>query len=148
MNRTIKQIFFYSHKPEVVWEYLTNTELISQWLMPNDFVPVVGHDFTFRIRPIPEFEFDGIIYCKVLEIVPLKKLVYSWKGGPGNGTTNLDSIVTWTLVSKENGTELLLVHTGLMENVSIYEAMNKGWQANIEQINTLINESINGTTNS
>src|SRR5579871_6973181 len=118
MTRTIKHSFFYSHSPETVWEYLTKTELIAQWLMPNDFLPVVGYEFRFTIKPIPEFEFDGIIYCKVLEIVPLKKLVYTWKGGPGDGTTNLDSVVTWTLVEKNNGTELLLEHTGIMENLS------------------------------
>ena len=141
MTRTIKHSFFYSHSPETVWEYLTKTELIAQWLMPNDFLPVVGYEFRFTIKPIPEFEFDGIIYCKVLEIVPLKKLVYTWKGGPGDGTINLDSVVTWILVAKENGTELLLEHTGLMENISIYNAMNKGWQENIAKINELIKTS-------
>lgn len=110
MNRSIKHTFFYSHKPETVWEYLTKAELMSQWLMPNDFLPIVGHDFKFTIKPLPELEFDGIVYCKVLEIVPFKKLSYSWKGGPGNGKINLDSIVTWTLVAKENGTELFLDH--------------------------------------
>ncbi len=141
MNRSIKHTFFYSHKPETVWEYLTKAELMSQWLMPNDFLPIVGHDFKFTIKPLPELEFDGIVYCKVLEIVPFKKLSYSWKGGPGNGKINLDSIVTWTLVAKENGTELFLDHTGLMENVSIYKAMDAGWLANIKKIDDLINAS-------
>src|ERR1022692_1062365 len=139
MNRTIKHSFFYPHTPETVWEYLTNSELISQWLMPNDFQPIVGHDFTFRIKPIPEFDFDGIIYCKVLEIIPFKKLSYSWKGGPGNGKINLDSVVVWTLAPKDNGTEVLLEHSGLMENVNIYNAMTKGWLENMTKIEGLIN---------
>jgi len=138
---------FYSHGPEAVWEYLTNSELISQWLMPNDFEPVVGHEFTFKTRPIPNFEFDGIIYCKVLEIVPLKKLVYSWKGGPGDGRINLDSVVTFTLTSKSDGTELLLEHSGLMENINIYTAMSDGWLKNIRKIDDLINSAKYGTTN-
>jgi len=147
MNRTIKHSFFYSHTPEVVWEYLTNAELISQWLMPNDFQPIVGHDFTFRIKPIPEFEFDGILYCKVLEMILYEKLSYSWKGGPGNGKINLDSVVVWTLTEKDNGTELLLVHSGLMENISIYNAMTKGWIENMTKIAELINAAEHGTTN-
>ncbi|MBS1935760.1 MAG: SRPBCC domain-containing protein [Bacteroidetes bacterium] len=146
MTRTIKHSFFYSHSAEIVWEYLTNSELMAQWLMPNDFMPEVGHEFRFTIKPIPEFEFDGIIYCKVMEIVPYKKLVYSWKGGPGDGSINLDSVVTWTLVTKENGTELLLEHSGLMKNISIYEAMNKGWKENIAKIDELINKSTHGAT--
>src|SRR5579863_7455553 len=119
MNRTIKHNLFYSHTPEIVWEYLTNSALISQWLMPNDFQPIVGHDFTFRTKPIPLFEFDGIVYCKVLEIIPYKTLSYSWKGGPGNGKINLDSIVVWKLSPKDGGTEVLLEHSGLMEHVNI-----------------------------
>jgi uncharacterized protein YndB with AHSA1/START domain len=146
MNRTIKHTFHYSHKPDVVWEYLTNAELISQWLMPNDFQPIVGHDFTFRIKPIPEFDFDGIIYCKVLELIPLKKLVYSWKGGPGDGKINLDSVVTWKLVEKGDETELFLEHSGLMENINIYNAMNAGWLKNGNKIAELINDATHGTT--
>src|SRR5215471_5057272 len=147
MTRTIKHSIFYSHGPEMVWEYLTKSELISQWLMPNDFQPRVGHEFTFKTRPLPSFEFDGIVYCKVLEIVPLKKLVYSWKGGPGGGKINLDSIVTFTLMAKSDGTELLLEHSGLMENVNIYTAMSDGWLKNIRKIDELINATKYGTTN-
>ncbi len=146
MTRTIKHSFFYAHAPEVVWEYLTKPELIAQWLMENDFEPSIGHAFTFKTRPLPDFDFDGIVYCKVLEIVPLKKLSYSWKGGPGNGKTNLDSVVSWTLVAKDNGTELLLEHSGLVENVNIYTTMDQGWLKNITKINELINTSGYGTT--
>jgi uncharacterized protein YndB with AHSA1/START domain len=146
MNRTIKHNLFYSHTPEIVWEYLTNSALISQWLMPNDFQPIVGHDFTFRTKPIPLFEFDGIVYCKVLEIIPYKTLSYSWKGGPGNGKINLDSIVVWKLSPKDGGTEVLLEHSGLMEHVNIYNAMTKGWLDNMHKIVTLINARTHGTT--
>jgi uncharacterized protein YndB with AHSA1/START domain len=146
MISTIKHTFFYSHSPEVVWEYLTKSELIAQWLMENDFQPVVGQDFTFKTKPLPNFDFDGIVYCKVLEIIPFKKLSYSWKGGPGNGKINLDSVVSWTLVAKEKGTELFLEHSGLMENISIYTAMNEGWFKNIQKINELINAAKHGAT--
>jgi len=146
MTRTIKHRLFYQHSPSEVWEYLTNSELMAQWLMPNNFLPKLGHDFTFNIKPIPSFDFDGIIYCKVLELSPYKKLAYSWKGGPGDGSTNLDSVVTWTLHEKDNGTELLVEHSGLMENINIYNAMNEGWISNMKKMNDLINLSKNVTT--
>jgi uncharacterized protein YndB with AHSA1/START domain len=148
MNRTIKQSIFYSHAPELVWDYLTKAELMAEWLMPNDFQPVVGHEFKFTIKPIPAFEFDGNIYCKVLEIIPFKKLSYSWKGGPGDGSVNMDTVVNWTLRKKDNGTELMIEHSGLMENVSIYEAMTEGWLKNIKKIEELINTALHGTTHS
>ena len=106
MRKEIKHKWFYSHSPEKVWDYLTKSELMEQWLIKNDFLPVIGHDFQFRSQPIPSINFDGIVYCKVLEMVPFKKLTYSWKSGRGNGKITVDSIVEWTLLQKDNGTDL------------------------------------------
>lgn len=61
--------------------------------MPKNLKAVVGHEFESRTNLIPSLELNGIFYCKILEIVPLKKLSYSWKGGPGNGITTLDKVV-------------------------------------------------------
>jgi len=40
MTKIIKHQFSYAHPKETVWEYLTNSELMAQWLMKNDFQPV------------------------------------------------------------------------------------------------------------
>src|SRR5450755_5148237 len=116
MNKEIKHVWFFSHPPEVIWEFLTSSELLGQWLMKNDFKPIVGQKFMFRSGPYPALEFDGNIYCEVLEVLPLQKLSYSWKYGPAQGVTIVDSIVVWTLMSKDGGTELILEHTGLKED--------------------------------
>ncbi|MBN9384107.1 MAG: SRPBCC domain-containing protein [Chitinophagaceae bacterium] len=148
MTKSIQHTVFFPHNPEVVWEYLTTAELIAQWLMPNDFLPIVGHDFQFRSKPKKEIGFDGINYCKVLEVVPHKRLSYSWKTGPGNGEITLDSIVVWTLIPKDNGTELSLVHSGFkeIENSAIFPLMNEGWLSHIKRIDNLINVSKHGAT--
>jgi uncharacterized protein YndB with AHSA1/START domain len=139
MSSSIKHRFFFPHQPEVVWEYLTRADLMAQWLMENDFQAIVGLDFQFRTRPMPNFDFDGIVYCKVLEVVPFTRLTYSWKGGPGNGLINLDSIVYWTLHAKGNGTELELEHSGFKEaNFTMYSIMNDGWFKNVNKIFDLI----------
>jgi uncharacterized protein YndB with AHSA1/START domain len=141
MQTEIKHKWFYPNAPEDVWEYLTNAELIAEWLMPNDFQPIVGHKFQFYWRPVPEIDFDGNTYCTVLEIVPNKMLSYSWQCGPGNGKITLDTVVTWTLTVKENGTELLLHQTGFKEkeNLAIYSAMYEGWLKHIKEIDEQIN---------
>ena len=141
MAKSIQHKFFFSQTPEVVWDYLTKPELIEQWLMKNDFLPIVGHDFRFTTRPLPNYDFDGIVYCKVLEIIPFKKLLYSWKGGPGDGVITLDSIVVWTLQIKDNGTELSLDHSGFkeLENDFMYSIMSDGWLKNIQKIALQIN---------
>ena len=95
---------------------------------------------------MPGFNFDGIVYCKVLAVDPFKKLSYSWKGGPGDGRTTLDSIVEWKLQPKDNGTELLLEHSGFMEDVNIYSLMNEGWLKNMKKITELINTAKHGST--
>lgn len=149
MAKSIRNQYFFPHPPEVVWEYLTNAELMGLWLMKNDFQPIVGHDFQFRTKPIPSLNYDGIFYCKVLEIVPLRKLSYSWKGGPGEGKVTLDTVVVWKLEPNDKGTELFLEHSGFseVENLAVYAGMTDGWLKNIGKIADLINAAKNGTTN-
>ena len=130
MQRDIRQVNFYPHPPAKVWEMLTDAALLSQWLMKNDISPVVGHKFNFFTKPLPIFGFDGIVYCEVTEVVPMKRLSYTWKGGDGSkGTVSLDTVVTWTLTPRDNGTELVLEHIGFrgMKNLIPYMAMKSGW---------------------
>ncbi len=141
MKKTIKHRFSFSQAPEEVWEYMTRPELMEQWLMKNNFQPVPGADFQFTIAPIPSLDFDGIVYCKVLEIVPFERLSYSWKCGPGNGEINLDTIVEWRLEPAGKGTELILEHSGFAEkeNLAFYNGMNDGWLKNIQKIAARLN---------
>ncbi len=139
MKNNITHTIRYDHSAEAVWDYLTKSELLAQWLMPNDFKPVQGHEFTFRVNPMPAYQFDGIVYCRVLELEPCKKLVYSWKGGPEKGKINLDTIVEWTLSEKDGGTEVLLKHTGFRdENLSIMGIMDTGWLKNMKEVDALL----------
>jgi uncharacterized protein YndB with AHSA1/START domain len=36
------------YPPEKIWRTLTQPNLIEEWLMKNDFKPVVGHHFNLR----------------------------------------------------------------------------------------------------
>ncbi|MBV7529866.1 SRPBCC domain-containing protein [Chitinophaga sp. sic0106] len=139
---SIRHTYFYQQAPAAVWAYLTEAELLAQWLMPNDFRPEIGHEFTFRTRPMPAFDFDGIVYCKVLELQPYKRLSYSWKGGPRPGEITLDTLVEWELHEKDNGTELRLNHSGFQDrNTMIFGIMDGGWLKNMGEIATLLNKA-------
>jgi len=148
MKRSIKHQFSFSHPPEKVWDYLTKPELMEQWLMKNDFQPIVGFDFRFRTNPIPSLDFDGIFYCKVLEVIPFKKLSYSWKSGPGEGEITLDSVVEWRLEPKGKGTELFLEHSGFSktENLNFYNGLTDGWLKNMQKIADRLNAVQHDTT--
>lgn len=140
MTRSIKHQFFFPHPPEMVWEYLTRPELMELWLMKNNFQPILGNDFQFRTNPIPSLDFDGIFYCRVLEIVPFRKLSYSWKSGPGEGKITLDSVVVWNLQQAGKGTELYLEHSGFEkeENLDFYRGLTDGWLEKIHNIANLL----------
>ena len=123
------------HSPEKVWTALTTAELIGRWLMPNDFEPVVGKCFTFTTRPIGDW--DGVVDCEVLEVVPPRRLVYSWCGG--GAASRLDSTVTWTLQPEGQGTRLRMLHAGFRspQNDFAYGAMSSGWQRIVGKINEI-----------
>jgi uncharacterized protein YndB with AHSA1/START domain len=139
------------HAPAVLWKTLASGELISRWLMPNDFEPVVGRRFTFKTKPMGGW--DGVVHCEVLEMIPNERLVYSWKGGsddnPGYGSS-LDSVVTWTLTPVEGGTRLRLVHSGFRSpgNDFAYDAMSGGWAKVAQSIGTLAAELEGGSASS
>jgi uncharacterized protein YndB with AHSA1/START domain len=141
MERSIKHQYFFAHSPEKVWQYLTNSDLMELWLMKNNFQPVVGTDFEFRIAPMASLDFDGIFYCTVLEIEPFNKLSYSWKAGPGEGKITLDSVVIWKLEPTADGTNVFLEHNGFAkeENLGFFDGFNHGWLEKFEKIANLIN---------
>ncbi|WP_316793932.1 SRPBCC domain-containing protein [Pedobacter frigoris] len=149
MAKLIKHQYFFAHPVETVWEYLTNSELMAQWLMKNDFQPIIGHEFQFRTGAKANLNFDGIFHCKVLDIEPLKKLVYSWNCGPGGGEINLESVVTWQLEVRENGTEVFLEHRGFNqeENLEMYHALLHGWLEKFQNIDKLLKAADHGRTN-
>jgi len=132
------------HAPEVVWTALTTADLIGRWLMPNDFAPVVGKTFTFRTKPMGGW--DGVVHCEVLEVVPNRKLTYSWKGGSDDNPkygSKLDTVVTWTLTPVAGGTRLRLVHAGFRSpgNDFAFDAMSPGWGRVLAGIARVIGEA-------
>src|SRR5947208_4234669 len=84
------------HPPEKVWRALTTSNLIAEWLMQNDFEPVVGHRFNFRAAPIPNM-WNGVTDCEVLVVEKPVRLVYSWNASGDEAKDGLKSTVTWTL---------------------------------------------------
>jgi uncharacterized protein YndB with AHSA1/START domain len=118
------------YPPEKIWRALTQGSLIREWLMDNDFQPVVGHSFQFRSTPVPNW--NGIIDSQVLVVEPNKKLSYSW------GSLGLESVVTWTLTPTGTGTHLRMEHSGFgSDQDAAYKGANYGWQkfiGNLERV--------------
>src|SRR5271154_4586622 len=93
------------HSPEKIWRALTEGPLIKEWLMDNDFQPVVGHRFQFRSKPVPNW--NGVIDSEVKVVdEPNKKLSYSWDA------LGLGTVVEWTLIPTEGGTLVRMEQSG------------------------------------
>ena len=109
------------HPLEKVWRALTHGALIKEWLMDNDFQPVVGHRFKFRSTPVPNW--DGVIDGEVLVVEPNKKVSYSWT------SMGLESVVVWTLDATEGGTLVRMEQSGFRpDQEANYKGANYGWQ--------------------
>ncbi|MDC7694340.1 SRPBCC domain-containing protein [Asticcacaulis sp. DXS10W] len=134
----------FPHEAGVIWEALTSGELMARWMMPaTGFQAVVGNRFTFKTTPAGEW--DGTIQCQILEIVPLARFTYSWKGGDERNTgygSKLDTIVTWTLSAGEGGTRVRLVHSGfsLPKNEVALKNMGDGWKKVLPRLSATASE--------
>jgi uncharacterized protein YndB with AHSA1/START domain len=124
MKRDLEFEAVYPFPPERVWKALTDRASIAQWLMENDFEPVVGHKFRFRAKPQPGW--DGTVDCEVIEVDPPRALAYTWKNA-GNG---IDTVVRYTLEAVPEGTRLRLRHTGFrgMRAVMVSFILGSGWK--------------------
>jgi len=134
----------FPHAPETIWKALTTGDLIGRWLMaPKGFEPMVGNRFTFQTTPAGEW--DGVIHCQVLEVVPGERFVYGWQGGHqsnhGYGAP-LDTVVTWTLTRVDNGTRVRLTHAGfvLPKNDTAYRNMSEGWKKVVRNLDDVAGE--------
>jgi uncharacterized protein YndB with AHSA1/START domain len=131
----------FPHAAATVWKALTSAQLIGRWLMPpTGFEAVEGNAFTFQTTPGGNW--DGVIHCRVLEVVPNKRLVYAWKGGDARNTgygAPLDTVVTWSLTAVEAGTRIRLIHAGfvLPRNESAYTVMSGGWKKVVRQLDEI-----------
>jgi len=89
--------------------------------MKNDFQPVVGHRFSFRATPVPNW--NGVVDCEVLVVEPNSRLSYSW------GSMGMESVVAWTLTPTKDGTHVRMEQSGFRsEEDANYKGARYGWQ--------------------
>jgi uncharacterized protein YndB with AHSA1/START domain len=122
--------------PEKIWRALTQPHLIEEWLMKNDFKPVVGHQFSLR------GDWGGVLDCEVLAIEPHKTLAYTWNFVHDDAAYDLRSVVTFTLTPTGRGTHLRMEQSGFRpDQKQAYGGAGSGWQqffAKLEQVLALI----------
>jgi uncharacterized protein YndB with AHSA1/START domain len=111
-----------------VWEALTDVDEMRQWYFDlKEFKPERGFEFEFSV------EHQGMTYhhlCKVTEVIPQKKLAYTWryKGEPG------DSLVTFELFAEGDRTRLKLTHEGIETFPKTAASARKNFEAGWTEI--------------
>lgn len=112
-----------------VWNALTDSDTLSQWVMENNFKPVVGHKCQFR-NP----QWNLVVDAEVLVVDEPHKLSYTWVGGP------IDTIVTWTLKEEDGITHLHLEHSGFDKEDQAFNGAKYGWANMVEELKKVLEE--------
>ncbi|MDP3800748.1 SRPBCC domain-containing protein [Brevundimonas sp.] len=118
--------------PEKLWRALTQPHLMEEWLMKNDFRPVVGHGFKLS------GDWGGVLDCEVLTVEPEKTLSYTWDYAHDDPAYAMKSVVTFTLTPTDAGTHLRVEQAGFRpDQKQAFGGANAGWRqflANLEQL--------------
>ena len=94
--------------PERVWRAITDKEEMRKWYFDlKEFKPEIGFEFRFLAGESEENQYLHI--CKITEVIPEKKLSYSWRYDGYDGI----SYVTFELFKEAGKTRLKLTHKGL-----------------------------------
>ncbi|MBI3914057.1 MAG: SRPBCC domain-containing protein [Chloroflexi bacterium] len=114
MELAIRQKYNIKASPADVWRALTDPKEIQEWSGATAyFVPIAGARYTL---------WNGTIGGKIVEAVPEKKLVQTWK--PEDWTRE-DSVVTFTLTWGKGATRVDLLHENVEE--SDFDGTTEGW---------------------
>jgi len=98
----------YQAPTSLVWEAITNKDEMKLWYFDlPEFKPLVGCEFQFMGGPAEDRQYKHI--CQVTEVIPNKKLAYSWRYDGYQGNT----LVTFELFDEGDQTKLKLTHEGL-----------------------------------
>jgi uncharacterized protein YndB with AHSA1/START domain len=110
----IQQTYLIDASPQEVWRALTNPQIIEKWSGASAvFKPVIGADYSL---------WDGTIVGGILDVVPNKMLVQTWK--PTDWTID-NSVVTFTLTKVGDKTQVDLLHENVEE--FDYKGTTEGW---------------------
>src|SRR4030095_4259381 len=126
-----------------VWSALTDVDQMREWYFDlKEFKPEIGFEFEFVVGH-EDNSYHHL--CKVTEVVPQKKIAYTWCYAGEEG----DSLVTFELFPEGDKTRLVLTHEGLetFPKLPAYARTNfeKGWT---EIIGSSLKQYVEGTKTS
>jgi|ERR1700730_9229084 len=124
LSVVVEREFLYP--PEKVWRALSQPHLIEEWLIKNDFKPVVDHRFNLRAD-------WGAVDCQVLTVKPSEVLAYTW------AAYGVETVVTWTLTPTGTGTILRMEQSGFRsDQQQAFQGAKGGWQRFMDSLESVL----------
>ena len=135
MTRSFEHEAEYAHPLESVWRALTEPGLMGLWIMnfdqdegemTTDFRPVVGAAYRMDARRGRGWR--GYVVGNVLEVLPKKRLVYTWAHSPYQDAN--PACIEFTLEPTPKGTRVRMVQTGFpgVKGWFVLQGAQMGWK--------------------
>ena len=126
-----------SHSLEKVWRAITQSPLLEDWLMANDFEATVGHRGTFHMPPMQGW--NGVTDYEVLTVVPNAELSYTWNASGEEAANGLKTVVKWTLEAVDGGVLVRMEQSGFREqDQRNFMGAKYGWERNLGELERVV----------
>ena len=126
-----------AHSLDKVWRALTQSPLLEDWLMANDFEPRVGHRFTFHMAPMQGW--NGVTDCEVLTAVPHEELSYTWNASGAEAADGRKTIVKFTLAQVDGAVLVRMEQSGFREqDQRNFMGAKYGWERNLGELERVV----------
>jgi uncharacterized protein YndB with AHSA1/START domain len=121
-----------------VYAAWTDPAQLKEWWGPErvrtrNFVAEVRVGGKYRWDLISQAEEEMSVFGEYRELVPEKKIVFTWKWDDDEVWENRDSIVTVELSDLDGGTEVRLTHEQLPSEES-RDRHNEGWNSVLDRL--------------
>jgi len=134
MTRSFEHDIEVMHPVRQVWRALTEPELMGLWIMNFDQTP---GEMTTDFRPVagaryrmdaPPRRWRGFVVGDVIEVVPERRLVYSWAHSPYHDEN--PARIDFTLEPTAKGTRVRMVHSGFpgVRGWFVRKGAQMGWK--------------------
>ena len=125
------------HSLDKVWRAITQSPLLEDWLMANDFEARVGHRGTFHMPPMSGW--NGVTDYEVLTVVPHAELSFTWNASGAEAADGLKTVVKWTLEAIDGGVLVRMEQSGFREqDQRNFMGAKYGWERNLGELERVV----------